>query len=492
MRNFTCLFALIVFGHAHGQFPTILEKDSLIVDFKLFRAVVEDLHPGLYRYEDRYSVLSDFEGSEAGFIKSRNIKEAFLSLHRATSKIQCGHTYPNYWNQESAIRSELFEKADKLPFTLKLLPNSIRIHKDLSGNAVKPSATILNVNNIPVGTILDSLQNYRRIDGSNLAKFYEDFSVKGEGKYEAFDIIFPMLFPPVNGFYTLDITENGYARSIKVAPITRAERKEMLQQKYGNIAVSPSELWSTGFWQDSIARLNLKTFAVWNMDMDWRAYLKAFFKKAKDKGSTTLVLDLRGNEGGLMEVYWELFAYLTPKPLRLERDEQLVRYQSVKEAYRPYLETWDNTYFDRGSTVKLKSLDFFEFSDPSLRYLNISPSEYAFEGKIMVLIDAANSSATYYLAKYLKENQLATLVGASTGGNVKGTNGGEFFMLKLPYTKLEVDIPLVGYYPRQSSSQDGGLQPDIQVDRNADYYFYRWNMDSDPDFSKVLEYLVEQ
>ena len=46
---------------------------------------------------------------------------------------------------------------------------------------------------------------------------------------------------------------------------------------------------------------------------------------------------------------------------------------------------------------------------------------------MVVLVNAANSSATFQFAKLVKDNQLGTLVGQPTGGNQRGINGGAFF-----------------------------------------------------------------
>ena len=57
---------------------------------------------------------------------------------------------------------------------------------------------------------------------------------------------------------------------------------------------------------------------------------------------------------------------------------------------------------------------------------------------------------------------LATLVGASTGGNQRGINGGAFFFIRLPNSHIEVDLPLIGTFPTRPRP-DAGLEPDIRV-----------------------------
>ena len=62
----------------------------------------------------------------------------------------------------------------------------------------------------------------------------------------------------------------------------------------------------------------------------------------------------------------------------------------------------------------------------------------------------------------LQQNNIATIIGSETGGNLKGTNGGQLFFLRLPNSKIAIDVPLIGYYPLKAQA-DKGIKPDIEV-----------------------------
>ena len=55
---------------------------------------------------------------------------------------------------------------------------------------------------------------------------------------------------------------------------------------------------------------------------------------------------------------------------------------------------------------------------------------------------------------------IAHVVGAETGGNRRGINGGCFYFLRLPDTGFEIDLPLIGNFPLVPQP-DAGLRPDI-------------------------------
>jgi len=82
---------------------------------------------------------------------------------------------------------------------------------------------------------------------------------------------------------------------------------------------------------------------------------------------------------------------------------------------------------------------------------------------VFVLIGPDNSSATFQFAQTMRAARLGTLVGRTTGGNLRGMNGGAFFFLRLSGCGLELDLPLIGQFPREAE-RDAGLEPDIGVD----------------------------
>jgi hypothetical protein len=89
-----------------------------------------------------------------------------------------------------------------------------------------------------------------------------------------------------------------------------------------------------------------------------------------------------------------------------------------------------------------------------------------FAGRVFVLTSAVNSSATFEFARAMRRAGAGTLVGQSTGGNLRGIHGGAFFFLNLPNSRLEVDLPLIGQFPLEAQP-DGGLAPDIAVSPSA-------------------------
>ena len=80
---------------------------------------------------------------------------------------------------------------------------------------------------------------------------------------------------------------------------------------------------------------------------------------------------------------------------------------------------------------------------------------------------ASNASAAFQFLNYAQRNRLGTIVGQPTGGNRQGINGGNYFFLSLPNSKIEIDLPVYFFAPTDAQ-KDEGVIPDVPVKRRAD------------------------
>lgn len=407
-------------------------------DAVLLERALRALHPGLQRHQTARQVDAHFAALRRELARDGiTTRESYVAISRLTAGLRCGHTYPNPLNQSEAVRKALFDNADHLPFTFRLEERRMFVVAD-SSHTLAAGAEVTAIDGVPVRKIVDTLLPLIRGDGANDGKRLHDLQT------EAFDLYFPLVFPARGE--RAEIAVRGKRKPVSVPRVTRQQR--------GGSSVSADEQWQ--FTRDGdTATLRLGTFTTWTMKRDWRAFLRESFAAAR--GARTLVIDIRGNEGGDSDVVDEVVRHLIRKPLAVTGWREVVRYRKLPEELAAYVSSWDDSYRDFGDLPDLGN-GFFLRKEAAPRTIEPAPDAYA--GKVELLIDEANSSATFMLASIVKEHRLATLIGKETGGNRRGTNGGRMVFLKLPASGIEVDVPLVGYYPA-TPQPDRGIVPDV-------------------------------
>ena len=216
--------------------------------------------------------------------------------------------------------------------------------------------------------------------------------------------------------------------------------------------------------------------------MDWQAYLKNVFSEIRDKGIEHLIIDIRGNEGGADAVGEVLAGYLLAKPLRIEDSSDKLRYEVVPPEVAPFVQTWDLAFKDLRGKVKPLGNGYYTWAKEQNDVTVVKPLKPHFRGQTYLLVDAANSSATFFLAKQAKKYGLATLIGEQTGGNKQGINGGMMFFVHLPNSQIEFDIPLMNFAPK-NPQPDEGIFPNVELKESLSDFL----ADRDVYLEKALE-----
>lgn len=436
-----------------------ISVEDLQSDFAILKQAFTQLHPALYRYRSEKEVEQAFDDLEEQFSEEQTLRTAYLALSRFTAAIQCGHTYANFFNQSKEVQAALFDTETKLPFTFAFVGGRMIVTNSAVGDQLQRGDEIVAINGAPVRDIQRALVEHTKGDGSRSDARLYDLQVTGNGRYEPFDVYFPLLFPPVFGRYDLTLA-NG--RQLFVSAITAERRQWRLRTLGADVSDNPDDAWKLDIYDDKTAVLQAGSFVTWKMELDWRAFIKDAFVKIKEEGVESLVLDLRGNGGGDPEVPAAILAEIATVEFNVPVQGEILQFQTVPEDIRPHLSTWDQSYFDWTDKTTPLGDGRFVLTSEDRTNKGVPANPDAFAGKVVMLVDRAASSATFTMAKVLKESGRATLVGETTGGNQRGITGGAIFFLKLPGSGLEVDLPLIGYYP-EGKQPDAGIESDVAV-----------------------------
>lgn len=429
-------------------------------DIAILRQAWQTMHPGLTRYATPARITADLDRLAEGWRQPSSFRDRFFALSRVTASVRCGHTYPSPYNGGEAVVERLYPDRSLVPFRFRWITDSMVVTHDDGGLGLFPRGTIITaVEGVATSQILARLIPLARADGGNDGKRTSLMEVRGDDRYETFDIHLPLVLPLRDAAaFTL-----SDGRVVTAPLMTLAER----QASRPASAEPPPDTnpWGLDRDEDGIVRLTMPGWALYDSTFDWEGWLSGTMDGLTGDGARGLIVDLRGNEGG-EDCGNVILSRLIDRDLPLSRDQRWVRYRRAPEALHPYLDTWDKSFLDWGDQAApsnerpgyYRLTRFDEGAETTL----IRPQGRRFTGPVAVLCDAANSSATFGFCQSVKDNGLATLIGQTTGGNRRGINGGAFFFLKLPASGLVVDLPLIASFPAVPQP-DAAIDPDLDV-----------------------------
>jgi hypothetical protein len=419
-------------------------------DIALFRTAMEALHPGLWRYQspddwrERLKLLNERVRHDPAF------ESSWRALAGTIAGIRCGHTKVGPWNQEAPEALAILERRNRLPFRFRWRDGAMIVSEPLvEAPGLVPGARVLAIDSETDGSILRKLMPLVRADGGNDGARMANLEVRPWDAGPDFDLLHG-LGGKRSGSIRCRIEVPGAAPVDLDLPLMGEEARP-----------SPRKDASAGWrvlHREDATILSMPTWAVYSGGFAWRPWLDQAIDAAIDRGSRRLVLDLRGNAGGLDEVGDAILARLIDRPLPPAPWVAKVRYRTLPEAFAPHVKSWSDRYRTLGVEATgpdAQGLLSLPTGQPAL-----APGGRRFAGRLFVLVDGACASATFLFAHRVRSNRLGLVVGEPTGGSLKGINGGTIVFLTLPNSGLVVDLPLVATMA-PGNVDDAPLMPDL-------------------------------
>ena len=190
--------------------------------------------------------------------------------------------------------------------------------------------------------------------------------------------------------------------------------------------------------------------------MDFAKSLGTAINDLIKRGCKRLIIDLRGNVGGGLGSL-RLMSYLSPEKLPI--GHSLTR-RRLQKGYRKEKLTKIDRIPSSKIELLLMALRFTLLQrDRSLLLVTEGFGPQPFHGRTVILTNEYTHSAAEMVASFARENRLATLVGATTAGEVLG---GANFKLVGGY---RLRMPVAGWYTWSGECIEGkGVQPDLPVE----------------------------
>ena len=414
----------------------------LKADFNIFRKTIEEAHPGIYWYASKKDMDAYFDSVYASIDKSINDIDFYKLMMNVAAHLRCVHTSISLSRErERAAASHL----ELLPFDVIIVNNKAYISESFD-SSLPIEFEIQNINDLPVGQIVQKMLEIIPTDGYNTTNKYQ---LLNRGLFRR---AYALLMPSSDTFNIDGIDTGRHSRRVKVAAIAPDFNRP------------PTPAENPISWQlrdhDYTAILNLRSFELNAGEFSRR--IDSFFTQVHNRKISRLIIDLRNNGGGNNVNVSELYSYCADSPFfhlrRTEASRQPLSYRN----YVINISEYDNL------RARLANDSSYEIVQYPGRRLREPISVNHFDGKLIVLVNGATLSAASELAALVRGNKRGTVIGEETGGCYYGSTGGSYLTLLLPNSRLRARIPAIRIFtavPEDFKQQPHGrgVLPDFPV-----------------------------
>jgi hypothetical protein len=450
-----CLLPILSFS----QKPVFHQPQQLQADFDTLRHALEEAHGGLYRFSDKASWDKRFDSYRKQLDKPMS-QQAFISLvAELVAETRDGHMRLDYDEATTAAISQ----AKLFPLRLMIERERLMVlFNDTPDDAtIQPGLEIIGINGRTAKELIQTLKKKiagdgfietgktRRLERSFATTYWLFADQSAIFCITAKDSTAKTITATLTGVLNTERENNRSKNPVNEVMLTNVAR---LNQPKENISLKFID-------GADIAAIRIRSFD----GQEFTGRIDSVFKVLHDKKTKALILDLRGNGGGVEMFGASLVSQFTNKPFRYFDHIHLTTTLPSFDTWRPH------------TSVNLKKNTV---ADPAGGYLLTAkqhpgveeqkPSLYPFTGKLIVLTDGITFSTSADVSALLRYLTKAIFVGEETGGTCEGNTSGLNAVIKLPNSKLSLKIHMYGFWNAVSNCEKGrGILPDYPVEKKV-------------------------
>jgi len=447
-------------------------QTQLLDDLTFLKNVLIEAHASLYRYQSKAALDSAFLKATGLINKPMTEVEFWRVLQPVIAGIRSGHTALFY--SRAYINWQNKYPVDHLTPSLTVKDNKLFLRiKSTKDTAKHYILTVKSIDGLPTDQIINTLKRY--VSGEGLSEQWTNYQLQGG----SFSLVYGNVFgyKPVYDLVVTDTLNRSSTLQLKAAHAKRTMGADEFKQQLENTMDELNKVVSVDYpvGVSSTAVLKIRGFSYFNY---YRSFHEQFFKRIQDDKIKNLVIDIRGNTGGVAVIGGDLMRYLIKNEFT---QIEAVQVSVNKITFNDYILHNAGNDLPQKTTDKVQPYDYSWWQRPKL----YPATEYHFDKKIYLLIDKGTFSAGSIFAASLKNQCKVTVIGEETGGAEAGSDGG-FSTIKLPNTGLLLHLPRFWESTTASDHRSKhGLIPDIVVKNDIS-----WTKYNDAVMKKVKELIL--
>ncbi len=241
--------------------------------------------------------------------------EYFILVSQLLSKLKCGHTYTNFYNQDEKLRNRLFGGRTYFPFYFQIVDGRIIITANASSKQLPLGSEITKINGKAVKEVIEKLLTVARADGTSTLEHRIDsigLSRNEAERYALFDWFYPLFFPIKDEVFDIEAVDFATRKptTFSVLAMTKTERTAEMAKRYGPTPTY-DDGWKFEIRPDGVGYLKIENSITWRLKtIKFKEFLANAFAELRARNTKDLIIDLRGNGGGDMDPGFEISRYL--------------------------------------------------------------------------------------------------------------------------------------------------------------------------------------
>lgn len=382
-----------------------VEQMHADIDAFLEGAIVR--HPDIEQYADLAELSEKAAQLKKSITEPLNRTEFYRVVGKLSPNFQDGHSFLIWPYQELNKARDAGHKT--FPFAVSVTNNKRLLLKHaykLGDNQIPMHTEVLSINGMSSEEILSSLMQYA---GGETALLRE----------HAVAMRFGIVLWASYGWLDKFKLELSTSKGIQPLSLNKDDNWPVVdEQAQGFVASYAKKDHYYKQLSDDVGFIYLAHFDI--EPEDFENFIDQTFATIRQQNIKQLIIDIRDNPGGNTDTVTYLAKHLANKPFRL--------ISKLKEKLNAENRGWFNYKGDIGDIL---ISDWDDYESPM-------SDDVRFTGKTFLLIGPVTYSASIVLATTLKDNNIATLVGETTGGYANQSAQGNLF--NLPHSELRAYI----------------------------------------------------